>query len=44
MQRKLLGNIVVDLSITGQKLITYSAFVIYFKKCGNAIRQCISYL
>ena len=44
MQRKLLGIINVDFDATGQLLITYSAFVKYLLKNGNAMKQCISYL
>jgi len=44
MQRKLLGIINVYFNATYQLLITYSAFVKYLKKNGNAIKMCISHL
>jgi len=42
MQRKLLGIINVDSNTTGQLLIIYSAFIIYLRKSGNTMQQCIS--
>jgi len=42
MQRKLLGIINVDFDATGQLLIIYSAFIKYFRKNGNTMKQCIS--
>ena len=44
MQRKLLGIINVDFDARGQLLIIYSAFINYFRKNGNKVKQCISYL
>jgi hypothetical protein len=44
MQRKLSGIISVDFDATGQLVITYSAFSKYFRKNGNTMMQCISYL
>ena len=44
MQRKLLGIINTDFDVTGRLLITYYAIVKYFRKYGNTIRQCSSYL
>jgi hypothetical protein len=44
MQRKLLGVISVDFDVTGQPVITDSAFAKYFRKNGNTMKQCISYL
>jgi hypothetical protein len=44
MQRKLLKIIRVDFDARGQLMIIYSAFVTYFRKNGNTIKQCISYL
>jgi len=44
MQKKLLGNIIVDFDATGQLLIIYSAFVIYLRKYGITAKQCISSL
>jgi hypothetical protein len=44
MQRKLLKIICVDFDATGQLIIIYSAFVTHFRKNGNTIKQCISYL
>jgi len=43
-QWKLLGIISVDFDATGQLLILYSAFVQYFRKNGNMMKQCKSYL
>jgi len=42
MQRELLGVIDVDFDETGQLLIIYSAFIKYFRKNGNTMKQCIS--
>jgi len=39
MQRKLLGVISVDFTITGQLLIIYSAFML-LEKNGNTMKQC----
>jgi hypothetical protein len=39
MQRKLLGIISLGFDITGQLMIVYSAFVKYFRKNGNTVRQ-----
>jgi len=44
MQRKLLGIINVDFDATEQLLIICFAFVIYLRKNGNTMKQCISYL
>jgi len=33
----------VDFNATGQLLTTYSAFVIFLRKDGNTIKQCLSY-
>ena len=44
MQRKLLGIISVDFDATGQLLIRYSAFIIYLRKSGNTMKQCVTYL
>jgi len=44
MQMKLLGIIRVDFDAKGQLLIIYSALVKYFRKFGNMMKQCISYL
>ena len=44
MQRKLLGNINVDLDATDQPLILYFAIVKYLRKNGNTTKQCISSL
>ena len=37
-----MGIINVDSDATGQPLIIYSAFVKYFKRNGNTMKQCIS--
>jgi len=42
MQRETLGIISVDLDITGQLLIVFSACVKYLRKSRNTVRQCIS--
>jgi len=44
MQRKLLGIIVVDSDATDELLIICSAYVKYFRKVANTVKQCISYL
>jgi len=44
MQRKSLGIMNVDFGATIQLLIMYSAFVKYFTKIGNAMKQYISHL
>ena len=40
----LLSTISVDSDVTGQPMITYSAFVKYLRKSGNVMGQYISYL
>jgi len=42
MQRQLLGIINVDFEAAGQLLITYSAFVQYWRKNENSMKQYIS--
>jgi len=44
MQRELLVIINVDSDATGGLLIIYSAFVKYWRKNGNTVKQCISSL
>ena len=44
MQRKLLGIINVDFDAISKLLIIYSAFIKYFRKNGNKMKQCISSL
>jgi hypothetical protein len=44
MHRKFLGTISVDFDATGQLLIIYFAFIKYFRKNGNTMKQCSSYL
>jgi len=41
---EIIGIITVDFDAKGQLLIMYSAFVKYFRKVGNTLKQCISYL
>jgi len=43
MQRKLLGIISMDFDTTGQLLIIYSAFIKYFRKKWNTVKQCNGY-
>jgi hypothetical protein len=38
---KLLGIMSVNFNATGQLLILYSAFVIYSRRNGNNMKQCI---
>ena len=42
MPKKLLGIISVDSDATGRLLIIYFAFVKYWRKNGNTMKQCIS--
>jgi len=44
MQKKLLGIINVDFDAKGQLLIIYSAFVKYFRRNRNTVKQSISCL
>jgi len=44
MQKKLLGTINVDFETTGQLQFLYIAFVKYFRKNENAMKQSISSL
>ena len=37
-----MGTINVDFDKTGQLLIIYPAFVKYFRKNGNTMKQCMS--
>jgi len=44
MQGKFMGNISMDFDTTTQLLIIYFAFIKYFRKNGNTMKQCINYL
>ena len=44
MRRKILGIINVDSDATGRLLIIYFAFVKYWRKNGNTMKQCLSSL
>jgi hypothetical protein len=44
MQRKILGIISVGFDAMGLLLIIYSAFVKYFRKNANTLKQCNNYL
>jgi hypothetical protein len=41
---EIIGDPKVDFDTAGQLLIIYSAFVKYFRKNGNTMKQCISSL
>jgi len=40
---EMIGDISVDLNVTGKLLIIYAAFVKYFRRKGNTKKQCIGH-